>query len=208
MSKVNQQGFHKGKLGAITYYQRRGVTYAKLSQGNNPSNTQAQSKQRSRFKVALQALGPFSPAFKIGFDRAAKAGQTGYNAALSYNMARAMQQTENGWEMDWPLVAISYGSNPKPYNSRIEASDDGYMVVWERDESNDTGINDEVFLVLYNMDKKHVTIINAGRRFNECCQIAYPKPGDKDTVIAWIFTRKPDTNIVSDSEFLDFPPCE
>lgn len=121
-------------------------------------------------------------------------------------MSHAMQHTETGWEMEWPLVAVSYGSNPRLYNSRIETTDDGLMLVWNRDEQNDRGINDEVFVVLYYPDSKQVIVKNVGRRFDKICQIPYQKSEGKDNVIAWAFTRKPDTNIVSDSEFLESPP--
>lgn len=210
MAKVeeNQGGIHRGKVGSLTTYKRLGKYYVRQSIVNSTSNSPAQKKQRSRFKVALENFSPLSQVFKIGFANATKPGATPYNAGISYNMSNAMMNQEGEYVVDWSLVMVSQGKMPNVKEMSIDTNgEDGFMLKWKSNKrAYGAKENDLVCVVWIDTVEKKVGMIdmhgaNILRTDEEYAFI--PSAHISNNPLAfYAFTMRADGSKVSDSMFV------
>lgn len=201
------QSFYRGKIGALTTYKRNGKDYIRLSESvKDKSHSPAQLKQRSKFQVATHYFPKLSPVFKIGFHGCTAAGQNSYNAGMSYNIQKAIDTTENGFEVNWSAVKVSNGALPNVEKIEMEQEENQILTIhWKANKgSGISKTNDNVVITFYNIDKPAVGAIMTPNltRSTEVYNWNIPAEWIGDKIMIYLFTYQKETDSASESAFI------
>jgi len=110
-----------GKVGTVVGGNWKGINYlrARPQSVKNPNSAKQQS-QRTKFSVVLSFLKPFTGFLATGFKSLA-VGQTGFNAAMSYNVKKAVTGTAPNFVMDYQFALLSTGKLTGAVNPSIDS---------------------------------------------------------------------------------------
>lgn len=124
-------GGFSGKVGSIIGSNWRDVKYIKgLSRRSKP-NSPAQLAQQGKWGMMMSFLASIRSALELGFCKEDTRRKTALNIALAYNLAHAIKENENGFEIDYMKVVVSRGSLPRPVNVKIEKGEGSdYIISW------------------------------------------------------------------------------
>jgi hypothetical protein len=127
-SKDGFLGKLSGKVGNLVFATWKGVPYIRSRPSGNPSNTEAQQTQRSKFGETVKFVGRILPIIKAGFkwntDRMPER-----NAAISYLMKNAVKGEKPDIWIDYPAVKVARGNLPVPQHVSAELSSDNNLVI-------------------------------------------------------------------------------
>ncbi len=176
MGKYNQGilGPFTGKVGSIVGSSWKGVNYIKSLPGPNSSNTEAQQKQRSRFKSVVSLASSLMSSLIRPVWNLVSGKMTGYNLFVKTNMPAF---DESGTLVNYSDFHASVGVLPLPENLNIQDDADvvsGIEVSW-KDESA-TGIgnaDDKLHLLVMTSEKVHI-VNSAVVRSDESGEITLP----------------------------------
>ena len=176
MGKYNQGilGPFSGKVGSVVGSSWKGVNYIKSLPGPNASNTEAQQKQRSRFKSVVSLASSLMSSLIRPVWNLVGGKMTGYNLFVKTNMPAF---DESGTLVNYSDFHASLGALALPENLTIQDDADvasGIELSW-LDES-ETGIgnaDDKLHLLVMTEDKVHI-LNTASVRSDESAGITLP----------------------------------
>ncbi len=86
-----------GKVGNLVFCQWKSISYirAKPKRKKVKPRTPAQERQRARFRFMQKYLTPIIPYIRLGFQHDGSS-RSAHNAAMSYNLKNALQETDGG----------------------------------------------------------------------------------------------------------------
>jgi hypothetical protein len=114
-----------GKVGTVVGGTWKGIDYlrARPQKVANP-NTEKQQNQRTKFSTVLGFLKPFTGFLAVGF-KSLSVGQTGFNAAMSYNVKNAVTGIFPNFVMDFPSTLLSSGKATGAMNPSVASAAPG-----------------------------------------------------------------------------------
>jgi hypothetical protein len=165
MGKIKQGilGPFSGKVGTVIGSVWKGIAYMRgiAASVANPQ-TVPQLTQRQKFSVVASFLQPLNEFLKIGF-RSYAVNQTATNAAMSYNLANAVQGAYPNFTIDYSNALVSRGDLAAPLNPAAAAGAAGAIVFTWDNNSTEIGAvaDDKSLIVVYNPVKHQAVTANA-----------------------------------------------
>lgn len=205
MATVKKDGNQSGMLGNQVYVTRCGKTYVRRAPAKKADKpTEAQKANRGVFAVATSTLSKLSPVFKIGFEKAARPGQTAYNAGLSCNMQRAMVETEEGWQVDWSEVMVASGGLPCVNDVDTAYNENGeYEIIWTPNTGSKGKPDDRVLVTVYDHETDECFFIDVKAK-REDQRLVIPKYATESEhpLSVYIFLKRSRNSMVSNSYYV------
>ncbi|MBO4778358.1 MAG: hypothetical protein J5588_07690 [Bacteroidales bacterium] len=196
-------GFH-GTVGTVVGASWKGIDYmrSKAESIKNP-RTRGQVTQRNRFATTLQFLQPITSYIRIGF-RPYAVKQTGFNAAMAYNIKNAIVGEYPNFELDYSKALVSRGTLTPVEGANANVTSSGVTFFW-RDNSG-TGnalLTDMAMPLLFNKDKEEAVFSTAGgKRFEEETTLTVPADWTGSKVEAYLGFISADGKSVATSIYL------
>ena len=194
-----------GKVGNVIGSKWRGIDYIRsIAPSISNPQTIGQLDHRMRFSLMGKFLGPLCKFLRIGF-RSKAVKMSGFNAAMSYNLANAITGIYPAYEVDFAKVLVSKGPLPGALNPEFISSPAGKISFTWEDNSTDTGAsaNDLVLLVVYNpVKQKAVTIIGGNTRVSGNQTVTVPSNFTGDEVQCYISFGTAKLTVISNSKFV------
>ena len=182
-------GGFSGKVGNVIGATWKGIQYMRIMPSSvaNP-RTPGQMEQRARFSLVLDFLQPLLAFLRIGFKGYAQ-GMSAFNAAMSYNMLKAVTGDYPDLEISYADVLVSRGSlrgvaEATATAAALQTSE----VEWE-DNSGllNASADDNATLVVVNEAKGDIAVsLEAGARGDELASITVPEAYVGDTVQVYL----------------------
>jgi hypothetical protein len=178
MGKYNQGilGPFTGKVGSVVGSSWKGVNYIKSLPGPNTSNSEAQQKQRSRFKSVVGLASSLLSSLIRPVWNLVSGKMTGYNLFVKTNMAAF---DESGVLVNYSDFHASVGALPLPENLNIQDDVDvvsGIEVSWKDDSATGIGnADDKLHLLVMNEEKVHI-LNTISVRSDQSAEITLPVP--------------------------------
>ena len=121
-----------GKLGTLFAATWRGIPYVRsLPDKRTGRISESEQNNRNKFKLAQYWLKPLLHFLRVGF-KDYSATVVGFNAAKSWLMKNAMEQTEDGIIIHPSRMLVSHGDLPLSENLRIgDLVNDELTVHWD-----------------------------------------------------------------------------
>ncbi len=194
MGKYNQGilGPFTGKVGAVVGSSWKGVNYIKSLPGPNASNTEAQQKQRSRFKSVVSLASSLMESLIRPVWNLFSGKMTGYNLFVKTNMPAF---DESGTLVNYSDFHASMGALPLPENLNIQDDADvvsGIELSWKDDSATGIGnADDKLHLMVMTADKVHI-LNTASIRSDQTAEITLPVPAGNVHVYAFFGTADGD----------------
>ena len=209
MGKIKQGilGGFSGKVGPVIGASWKGKAYIRaIAQHIFNPNTPGQREQRAKFKLVSTFISKVYQAIKIGFKNYAVLETEG-NAAMSVNLAEAVQGTGELVSLDWTKVVLSRGSLPNPTNLNAEAVEDEHQVKvsWKGNAgvTREALATDKITVVLYNSDRKTALIDDTGERATsgttKTVTIDHSPDWAGDSIQVFLFAHSEDGKLTSES---------
>jgi len=194
MGKYNQGilGPFTGKVGSVVGSSWKGVNYIKSLPGPNASNTEAQQKQRTRFKSVVSLASSLLSSLIRPVWNLVGGKMTGYNLFVKTNMPAF---DESGELVNYSDFHASMGALPLPENLNIQDDADvvsGIELSWKDDS--DTGIgnaDDKLHLVVMTPERVHI-LNTASVRSDQSAEITLPVSAGNVHVYAFFGTADGD----------------
>ena len=176
MGKYNQGilGPFTGKVGSVVGSSWKGVNYIKSLPGPNASNSEAQQKQRGRFKSVVSLASSLMDSLVRPVWNLVGGKMTGYNLFVKTNMSAF---DESGVLVNYSDFHASMGALPLPENLNLQDDTDvasGIELSW-KDESG-TGLgnaDDKLHLLVMTSEKVHI-LNTVSVRSDESVEITLP----------------------------------
>jgi len=131
-------GGFSGKVGNVVGSSWKGIDYIRsLAASVKNPRTEGQMAQRTKFSVVMEFLRPIIPYLNVGFKPYANR-QSGYNAAMSYNVNNAVAGTFPDITVDYARVLVSKGSLLGAENATATAAAGKITFTW----TDNSGVND------------------------------------------------------------------
>ncbi|RZT91013.1 hypothetical protein EV201_3377, partial [Ancylomarina subtilis] len=181
-------GPFSGKVGAVVGSSWKGVNYIKSLPGPNASNTEAQQKQRSRFKSVVSLASSLLSSLIRPVWNLVGGKMTGYNLFVKTNMPAF---DESGELVNYSDFHASTGALPLPENLNIQDDADvvsGIELSWKDDS--DTGVgnaDDKLHLMVMTPERVHI-LNTASVRSDQSAEITLPVPAGNVHVYAFFGT--------------------
>ena len=181
-------GPFSGKVGAVVGSSWKGVNYIKSLPGPNASNTEAQQKQRSRFKSVVSLASSLMSSLIRPVWNLVGGKITGYNLFVKTNMPAF---DESGTLVNYSDFRASMGALPLPENLNIQDDADvvsGVELSWKDDSGSGVGnADDKLHLLVMTADKVHI-VNTASVRSDQSAEITLPAPAGEVHVYAFFGT--------------------
>ena len=185
-------GPFSGKVGAVVGSSWKGVNYIKSLPGPNASNTEAQQKQRSRFKSVVSLASSLMSSLIRPVWNLVGGKMTGYNLFVKTNMPAF---DESGTLVNYSDFHASMGALPLPENLNIQDDADvvsGIELSWKDDSGTGIGnADDKLHLLVMTADKVHI-LNTASIRSDQSAEITLPVPAGDVHVYAFFGTADGD----------------
>jgi hypothetical protein len=194
MGKYNQGilGPFTGKVGSVVGSSWKGVNYIKSLPGPNSSNTEAQQKQRSRFKSVVSLASSLLSSLIRPVWNLVSGKMTGYNLFVKTNMPAF---DESGTLVNYSDFHASVGALPLPENLNIQNDADvvsGVELSWKDDSVTGIGnADDKLHLLVMTADRVHI-LNTASVRSDESAEITLPVSAGDIHVYAFFGTADGD----------------
>lgn len=207
MAKIKKGilGGISGSVGNIVGFQRQGNDYIRTKPANvrNP-NTEAQQKQRLRFRLIVAFLKSVKPFIKVGFKYSGVKGGP-FSVAMSVNVKEAIGGDFPDYAIDPQKLVLSQGSLYGANVSALDMSTAGSATItWVSDTSTaESSGNDSAMVLLYNTAKGEVAYrISGSLRSDETVTLPVPGGWSGDDIAGFLAFRAEDEASVSDSIYL------
>ncbi len=196
-------GAFSGKTGTVIGASWKGRPVMRsLPVKSSKPKTQAQLDQQEKFSLAVNLLAGMADLLKVSFD-AYSAYVSGYNAAVSYNIQRAIVGLASPFSIDYSMVKISLGALPNA-SMPVATAVAGNQVKF--DWADNTGIGkakdtDTAILVAFCPENnRSVYVINGASR-SGLTQTMDTSIFAGKTVETWLAFQSADGKVVSDSVY-------
>ncbi|WP_372639456.1 DUF6266 family protein [Ancylomarina sp.] len=194
MGKYNQGilGPFSGKVGSVVGSSWKGVNYIKSLPGPNASNTEAQQKQRSRFKSVVSLASSLMSSLIRPVWNLVGGKMTGYNLFVKTNMPAF---DESGVLVNYTDFHASMGALPLPQILILQDDADvasGIELSWKDDSATGIGYaDDKLHLLVMNADNVHI-LNTASVRSDQSAEITLPVSAGDVHVYAFFGTADGD----------------
>ena len=194
MGKYNQGilGPFSGKVGSVVGSSWKGVNYIKSLPGPNASNTEAQQKQRSRFKSVVSLASSLMESLIRPVWNLVGGKMTGYNLFVKTNMPAF---DESGALVNYSDFHASMGALPLPENLNIQDDADvvsGIELSWKDDSATGVGnADDKLHLLVMTPERVHI-LNTASVRSDQSAEITLPVAAGNVHVYAFFGTADGD----------------
>jgi hypothetical protein len=181
-----------GTVGNVVGGRWRGIDYirSKPSSVRNP-NTEAQRKQRMRFRLVIRLLRQIRPLVNIGFGGSSQ-GQTPMNRAMSVNLTQAVTGEYPDLEIDPGKVVFSAGSLAGGDNPSMDVSQPGIVTVsWNYSTGTGNASRDDgAIVLLYNTDRDEVHYrLHGAAREDEAVELQIPDIWQGESIAGYLAFR-------------------
>lgn len=206
---TNEQGIlggFSGKVGTVIGGSWNGVDYMRGKPGHifNPQ-TEAQQNQRAKVALVIKFLSPLKAFLHEGFKKQAHK-MSAFNAAMSWNLTRAVAGTYPPFEIDYANVLLSQGKLPAALNPRVSSPESGQVEFSWQDNSDQIGAmpDDRALLIVYHPEKNQaVTVMEGSFRAGEHKIIALPPDFQGAEVHCYISFQNARQTMISDSSYAE-----
>ncbi|MCQ2959635.1 MAG: DUF6266 family protein [Bacteroidales bacterium] len=196
-------GFH-GTVGTVVGASWKGIDYmrSKAESIKNP-RTRGQVTQRNRFATTLCFLQPITSYIRIGF-RPYAVKQTGFNAAMAYNIKNAIKGEFPNFELDYPKALVSRGTLTPAEGADVTVIDGGVLFNWRDNSGKGDALQTDLAMpLLFNKDKQEAVFSTASnKRFEEEATLTVPADWNGSEVEAYLGFISADGKSVATSEYL------
>ena len=196
-------GFH-GTVGTVVGASWKGIDYmrSKAESIKNP-RTRGQVTQRNRFATTLFFLQPITSYIRIGF-RPYAVKQTGFNAAMAYNIKNAIIGEYPNFELDYSKALVSRGTLTPVQSASATAVSDGVLFTWHDNSGKGDALQTDMAMPLLFNKTKQEAVFNtaAGKRFEEETTLAVPADWRGSEVEVYLGFISADGKSVATSEYL------
>jgi len=170
-------GGFKGKVGNIVGSTWKGLDVMKIrpTSVTNP-NTVRQQDQRSRFGLMMRFLSPQRRLVQIGF-RPYAVHMTSFNAAMSYNLAAAIEGVFPDFGINYNMVMLSRGDLPALTQPVLAFIGPASVKLSWNDNSNSEGAkaSDKLMVSIYDADSGRAQVfISCAIRGDATATLALP----------------------------------
>ncbi|OJU55647.1 MAG: hypothetical protein BGN96_12230 [Bacteroidales bacterium 45-6] len=151
---------------------------------------------RSKFALVLNALKPMTPIVRIGYQNY-KYKQTPFNAAMSYNLANAVDGDYPDYQLNWGRLMVSRGSLALPHEAGVRDIGGLVGLSWSLQPG---GNSDVAFVAVLNEEAGEGKLVEEGnaRRIGGM-KISIPSEWYGQTLHVYLAFRR--GNDVSDSVY-------
>ena len=196
-------GFH-GTVGTVVGASWKGIDYmrSKAESIKNP-RTRGQVTQRNRFATTLFFLQPISSYIRIGF-RPYAVKQTGFNAAMAYNIKNAITGEYPNFELDYSKALVSRGTLTPADGVDASVTNGGVTFHWYDNSGKGNALQTDIAMpLLFNKSKQEAVFNTAGnRRFEEETTLTVPADWTGSKVEAFLGFISADGKSVATSIYL------
>ena len=144
-------GDHRGKVGKVVYYMRKGKQISRTVGINTNPPSEAQLRCRQQMKVVntfCKIVKPFILYGFAGYIEGTDLSQS--NFAISYNKLNALKGTYPNIQMDYPKVSISQGPLLQADASEVAIVPEGLQFNWYVDPNLQwPDFTDQVMMLAY-----------------------------------------------------------
>jgi len=172
---------------------------------SNRPPTPLQYDQRLRFGLVTNWLSWIGEFIKIGFQHYDNNGKSAMNAAVQYNLEKAVTGTSPNFLMDYADVLVSRGKLAKAYNPEVATLTVAQLdFSWDANTGTFVGAEtDKAVFIVYN-PAKHDFAVQIGGVTRDDLQYDMVLPADYslDTVHIWMAFVSADEKEVSTSQYL------
>ena len=193
-----------GKVGNVVGGRWRGIDYirSKPASVKNP-NTEAQQKQRMKFRLVMGLLRKIRPLVKTGFRNGAK-NQTPMNRAASLNLKQAVTGEFPELAIDPEKFVFAQGSLSSGEQPDMDTSTPGSITfTWVNSAAGESSADDGALVLLYNTEQGQVIYrMNGASRSDESIQVDIPESWQGDTVAGYLAFRSETSKEVSPSQLI------
>jgi hypothetical protein len=153
-----------GKLGTIVGATWNGIPYIRSRPKRRTSKiSRKEQANRDKFARAQFWLKPLLDFVRVGFSNYSPT-VVGFNAAKSWLMKNALEQTADGIVIDPSKVLLSHGDLPLPSNLRLgEIKDEELPVYWDVNENDYYHKYDQCMLLAYDIENAVVSMKLTGQ---------------------------------------------
>ena len=133
MPKIKEDIFSgfSGKLGNVVGCKGKNGYYLRTRpEKYRDAKSKGQMQQRSKFMLANELLKNFTPLLRIGY-RYCDEKRSGFTAAMSYVMANAICQGEEGTSIDYEKVKIAQGTLTTATEAKVELEKSKAIFTWK-----------------------------------------------------------------------------
>lgn len=198
-------GGFSGTVGNVIGASWRGIDYMRSRATSiSQPNTEAQLAQRAKFSLMGKFLRPLIPFLRTGF-RSLAIKQSGFNAAMAYNLKNAVSGAYPSFAIDYEKALVSRGTLNGALNPQATPGVAGRVdFTWE-DNSSDTNIlaTDKVVLLVYNpLRNQAISRIGGASRATEADVLQLPTLFSGETVECYIAFTDANGSVISDSQWV------
>jgi len=203
--KGNVLGGISGTIGNIVGSSWRGINYIKSKPASvkNP-NTEAQRRQRMRFRLVITLLRKIRPFVNIGFRNGGQK-RTAMNYAMSVNIREAITGTYPDLEIDPASLVVSVGDLHGAGSAGLDLSImETAIFTWANEAGVGTASGEDAAMVLlYNTDKDAVIYkLHGASREDETLEVSVPSTWSGDAIAGYLAFRSETGNEVSGGQYL------
>ena len=199
-----QNDFLSGTLGNVVVCSWQGIPYVRSlpARINNP-RTPKQQAQRGRLGKAMAFLRPLAPVLRMGFSEGASE-RSAFNAAMSYTMRYALQDTAEGTRLDYRQAAVSQGCLTVPARTSVSLKDGQARFEWDSSSQyGNASPGDQALLVVYHKRLLLAVYETTGfRRADGLATLDYPKDWQANELAAFLGFWNGREKIASNSQCL------
>jgi len=194
-----------GKVGTVVGGNWKGISYlrARPQSVKNP-NTEKQQSQRTKFSVVLGFLKPFTGFLPIGF-KALAVGQTGFNAAMSYNVKNAVTGTAPNFVMDYQSTLLSAGKLTGAVNPTVASANPAAIQFgWTDNTGTGNAKTDDVAVLasFFEDTGEAAYQISAIQRNAQVAELSVPANYSGKVAQCWLIFQTADGKDISNSQFV------
>ena len=193
-----------GTVGPVVGGVWKGIAYLRgKASSHADAKTEAQLSQRQKFAVISRFVHPLSEFLQMTF-KAFAIGETGINAAFSYNIKNALTGSYPNIAVDYPNVLVAKGTLPSALNQVASSTVAGTVKFDWEDNSGESGASatDKTLLVVYNPSKNQaVTIDKLAERGDGTQTVTVPASFSGNLVQCFMAFITADGQTVSNSAF-------
>jgi hypothetical protein len=140
----------QGKVGTIIGSSWKGIPYVKARHRRRTKNISDKEKaNRKKFALAHEWLSPLLTFVRVGF-RGYSPTSEGFNAAKSYLLLNAMEESPDGFTINPSLMKVSFGDLPLSASMSVTKTPEGKLqFTWDKSTPDGGNAHDQVMLLAY-----------------------------------------------------------
>lgn len=199
-------GGFSGKVGTVVGVNWRGKNIMRsLPTKKKKTATPAQAKQRAKFTLAAQFMGPLKAITDKYFGEY-QGSKSRTNLAMSHQILRTIVDKEDGtFEIDFSQVVISKGVLPNIAVESIAVDENKLNLTWKSNaNANLASENDKLIVVIFSKSQNafSINLDTDATRSSEAVTITLPQGFAADDNEVWVLLASDDNAINSTSAYL------